>query len=909
MPDSSSVDSFNRPAHDELPSARARYRWTLGVRLTIALVTMATLSTLLAVGAQDRALARDLRAAAATRLERSAAVGVRVVEQHLDAFGDRYRAIARTPQLRATLELDDEPTLVFLAEELLQQHGASAIAFADPDGAIIARAGSADVLSLVPEVNGETLRARPEDGALFASTRVALEARDRVIGSLVALERIDASRLVGWSELCGAEVSVSLATDERSATSDRLETTILTLGEGASLVGASGLEAERAAVAHARAELLRAGGLALAISILACIALSRNLVRPIREIQSAIERIGTGSFSQPLKSSRSDEIGDVARGIDRMTIDLMASRAELEYRIGELDRSETHLANAQRLARLGSFEIDLQSGELSGSREFFALIGIDRPPDDVKADPWQLLECVQEEDRELTRQTIEECIRTCLPARLDNRVVGADGGERVMHTQVQIVCDRDARATRLEGTVQDVTERRRAESQIRYLALHDSLTGLGNRLQFRERLEIAIHKARRRNGLIGIICLDLDDFKRINDTLGHSVGDELLQGVADRIVASMRPNDEIVRDMDEPHDELSLSRLGGDEFTLMLTELRDPKVLAPVSQRILDSLRQPFHLDGREIVIGASIGISTWPQDGTDVDTLLGNANSAMYHAKSNGRNSYEYYEESMNAAAQARLEIETRLRRAIESGAIEFQYQPRLEIASGRVVGFEALSRWRDAELGSVSPGMFVPIAEQTGLIVALGRQALHAACRQAAEWERSPLRFDGRISVNVSSHQFKLVDIAREVADALAQSHVNPLRLELEVTESVMLHDEEHVIETLHAVREMGVKIALDDFGTGYSSLSYLRRLPVDVLKIDMSFIRGITLSREDAALARAIVAMGDALGLSVVAEGVETADQREMLRDWGCTELQGFLVSPALPACEAVRWLQDD
>ncbi|MEZ4330444.1 MAG: EAL domain-containing protein [Myxococcota bacterium] len=885
-------------------AGRRTYRLTLGVRLALALVTMATLSTLAAIVAQDRALAKDLRQAAAQRLERSARVGERVVAEHVRAVGDRYRALARMPQLRATLELGDAATLEFLGQQLARQHGAEALAFHSPAGATLADTGDAALLGLVPTDPPEGLLARPADRTLHAYARVAVESRGQPLGSLVVLEAIDARRIASWSELCGADLSVGFGAPVPTDADDRLVRTILPVGDGA-LMASSGLEAERAAVEHARVQLLGAGALALGCSILACLALARTLVGPIREVQHAIERIRTGQLTQPLRSRRSDEIGDVARGVDRMAIDLMASRIELDLRIEELDRSEKQLANAQRLARLGSFTIELESGQLAGSREFFTLMGIDPPPERGKADPRMLEDRIHADDRPAVRETFEACIEYGHPARLDHRVVVHDQ-VHVMHTQVQIARDEAGRMRQLEGTIQDVTERRRAEEQVRFLAHHDSLTGLGNRLQFKERLEIAIAQAGRRSTRIGVLFLDLDHFKRINDTLGPSVGDRLLQRVADRIVASIRPFDAVARGGVGSGEDVSIARLGGDEFTLVLDRIADPKDLAPIARRILDALARPFVLDEQEIVIGASIGIATWPQDGPDVDTLLRNADTAMYHAKSAGRNSYQYYQESMNAAARDRLKLETGLRRAIERGGIEVHYQPRTRIATGRTVGFEALTRWRDAELGAVSPSTFIPIAEQTGMIVPLGRQVLLAACRQAAAWERRPGGFEGRISINVSSTQFKVENVAREVADALASTGVNPLRVELEITESLILHDTERVIETLHAIRAMGVRIALDDFGTGYSSLSYLRRLPIDVLKIDMAFVRGIVRSREDAALTQAIIAMAGALGLEVVAEGVETVEQRALLRDWGCQEMQGFLVSPAVPAPDAERWL---
>lgn len=899
----STDDETNRTCD---PHARVRHRVALSHRLTIALVTMALLSTTLAVVAQDRALVRDLESAAATRLERSARAGEQVIAEHLAALGERYRAIARTPQLRATLELSDRPTLRFLAEELARQNGASAVAFLDSNGTPIAISGDAQLLAMMPNSDGQFLRASSRLPALFATARLALETRGQSFGSLVVFEPIGEERLRSWSELCGASITLDFEGELATRAETGLVRTIQTLNEG-SLVASSGLEAERAAVTNARTELIRSGVVALAISILVCFALARSLVRPIEEIQRAIERIRRGNLAVPLLSTRSDEIGDVARGIDRMAIDLQASRAELDLRIKELDRSRSHLASAQRLARIGSLEVDLQSGSISGSQEFFVLLGTDSVNAKTKTDVGEVIQRIHESDRKSVIDIVRECIQTGVSARLDHRIVVGDA-ERVMHTQLQVVRGDDGQPLRLEGTMQDVTERRRAEKQIRFLAHHDSLTGLGNRLHFKARIELAITRARRRDSGFGIIFLDLDHFKRINDTFGHSVGDDVLKTVADRIEECLRTTDEVTRG-GEANEELLISRLGGDEFTVMLPDIQDPSTLAPVAQRILDALNRPFALPDHQIVLGASIGIATWPEDGRDIDTLLRNADSAMYHAKSDGRNNYKYYEESMNAAAVHRLEFETRFRHAVEQQSIYVHYQPRIDLETGRTIGFEALARWHDAQFGQVSPAEFIPIAEQSGLIVPLTRDTFRKVCKQAAEWEAGAVGFDGRISVNFSARQFKLVDVAQDIADTLAETRVNPLRLEVEVTESVVLHDEQRVIDTLNSIREMGVTIALDDFGTGYSSLSYLRRLPVDVLKIDIAFIRGITRSREDAALTRAIIAMAKALGLAVVAEGVETAEQRKLLREWGCDEMQGFLTSPAIPAEDVLEWLVRD
>jgi len=562
--------------------------------------------------------------------------------------------------------------------------------------------------------------------------------------------------------------------------------------------------------------------------------------------------------------------------------------------VRELRESQERLANAQRLARMGSWQLDLVTGEVQVSEGFLAIYGF---PSGESVLPYQtLLERVHPDDRPAIVAAGELCLREGRSAHIDHRVLLSDGSERIVHSQLMLGLEESGRQ-RLEGTVQDVTERKRAEEQIRYLAYHDSLTGLGNRLLFKERLGVALAQARRNDGVLGVLFLDLDHFKRINDTLGHSVGDRLLQGVADRLVATVRGSDVIARSgrMDADH---AVSRLGGDEFTMLLTDLRDVQDLAKVARRILDVLSAPFALEGHEVVISGSIGITARPLDGDDVETLLRNADAAMYHAKDRGRNNYQFYTESMNAVALERLILESKLRRGMEQGEFELHYQPKVALPEGRLTGFEALVRWRDPEQGLVLPGVFIPLCEETGLIRPLGDWVLGEACRQLARWcdaGRDPLP----VSVNLSVHQFRSGGLVESVRRALSETGVDARLLELEITESALLQDEAAVVGALEALRRLGIRIAIDDFGTGYSSFSYLRRLPVDVLKIDRSFVQHIETSPDDAALLGAIVSMGRALRLRVIAEGVETVGQRELLASWGCDEMQGFLVSPAVPA----------
>ncbi len=564
--------------------------------------------------------------------------------------------------------------------------------------------------------------------------------------------------------------------------------------------------------------------------------------------------------------------------------------------LAELRRSRERLSNAQKLARMGSWQAEVESGSLQVSDECRTIFDLGSGDLSLR----RVWERVHPEDRPAIEAAVRLCTQDGTPIHLDHRVVLPNDIERIIHLQAQLVLDGTGHASMLEGTVQDVTERKRAEEQIQYLAYHDSLTGLGNRRLFKERLAMTVSQARRNDWTVGVIFLDLDQFKRINDTLGHSVGDLLLQSVADRLVKSVRETDVVAR----PDLPSAISRLGGDEFTILLSALKDPQDLGKVARRILDSLAPPFQLGGHEVVITGSIGIMAWPEDGDDVESLLRNADTAMYHAKEQGRNNFQFYAESMNEALLRRLVVEGKLRRALEQDEFELHYQPKVSLGDARVSGFEGLLRWRDPELGLVMPNDFIGIAEETGLVDPIGDWVLRAACRQIAVWTQRGFPAVP-VSVNASAHQFRDGCLVAQVRAALAEAGVEPARLELEITESTLVHDQERVIEQLKELRALGVRIALDDFGTGYSSLSYLRRLPVDVLKVDRSFVLDIGVRAEDVALGAAIVSMGKALGLCVIAEGVEREEQRDLLRTWGCDEIQGYLVSKALPPDEVERF----
>jgi diguanylate cyclase (GGDEF)-like protein len=877
-------------------------RFKLAARLLVILSGVAALSTGLALLVQDRALSSDLERAALGRLDRAAEATETLVDSHLQALQERYRAISRTPQFRATLEVGDDATLRYYATELVSKEGAALVTFLDRDGRQTASAGDLDLLAQLPD---PPLTRVLSGGTLGLSvTSIPLTTGDHLVGRLVAVERIDDALLARWSKLCGATVSF-VPVDATAP--DRADRFVLTL-DGLGLQVALSLDAERAALQHSRYNLLFAGGIALAAALLLGALASRSLVRPIVALRYATERAGEGDFTAVLDSTRGDEIGDVARAFDGMLGRLRDYRSQaeahqesLEDHVARLRESQKQLADAQHLAHIGSWELDLEKGLLSGSDEFRAILGL--PDDDVPLAPGLALDAVHADDRKGLEAAIRTCVSERSILRLDCRVALADAETHIVHLQAELRTDSEGRPVSLGGTMQDVTERKRSEEQIRFLAYHDSLTGLGNRLLCTERLDLAITQARRQDRLLGVLFIDLDRFKRINDTLGHSLGDSLLQGVADRVVASVRETDWIGRN----ESSSSISRLGGDEFTVIVGGLQDAQDLGKVARRISAALTRPFSLGGHEVVISCSIGISVFPDDGLDSESLLRNADAAMYHAKEQGRDNYQFYTESMNEVSLRRLLIENKLRRALEREEFELHYQPKVSLSTGEVTSVEGLLRWREPETGLISPGVFIPIAEETGLISPIGDWVLREACRQIAEWSRAGMSLP--VSINLSTHQFRSSELANQIIGTLERFDVDPALLELEITESTIMHDPDSVVADLLRLREAGLRISVDDFGTGYSSLSYLKELPVDALKIDRSFIHEIETDPDAAALAASIVSMGRALGLRVIAEGVEKEAQRDMLAEWGCDEMQGFLFSPAVPAAVLPSKLRRD
>ncbi len=445
--------------------------------------------------------------------------------------------------------------------------------------------------------------------------------------------------------------------------------------------------------------------------------------------------------------------------------------------------------------------------------------------------------------------------------------------------------------------------------QVSYLAYRDALTGMPNRRMFKEYLKRALAHAHRYHTELALLFLDLDHFKQVNDTLGHHAGDMLLQQLSERLTECLRDEDEVsLQKSDDPDaaPQDTIARLGGDEFLILLSDIRSPSDCANVSERLLKMLAKPFVINEFEFFITSSIGISVFPADGRNVETLIKNADIAMYHAKEQGRNNYQYFNESMNRTAVERMNMENALRKAIQNQELMLYYQPKVDLHSGGIQGVEALLRWQHPELGMVPPKKFISLAEDSGLIVAIGAWVINEATQQVRRWQDEGIELN--MSINISSVQLHRQNMATIIKGYIEQNKCRADRLEIELTETSMVDAYENATSSLNDIRSLGVKISMDDFGTGYSSFSYLRNLPVNILKIDRSFVRDITTDHEDAAIVSAILAMAHTLNLVVVAEGVETIEQLEFLRSHNCDIVQGYLFSRPLPEPELRRFISN-
>ena len=650
---------------------------------------------------------------------------------------------------------------------------------------------------------------------------------------------------------------------------------------------------------------------ALGLSSAALAVVGRRMARSVAGLREALGRFGASRDEvTPFTDSRSTGLDGLQHGLDKMyrRVARREKRLKAAYQAAERENAASRnlakqLTRSQRIARVGSWEWERATNNVVCSGEVFRILGVN--PARFSPRPTAIQNLVHKDDRRAFGRWLVGLARGNILEGLDVRILGQDEELRHVHVLGEALLSATGGVVGLAGTVQDATERTRAIQQIHRLAYFDVVTELPNRSRFHEKLAETLQTANRDGTAFAIMFLDLDQFKRINDTLGHAVGDDLLRVIAQRLTRGLRPDDVAgvthAKAM-EPH----VCRHGGDEFIVLLNGVATEEDAARAATRLLAILAQPIVLGTHEVFISASIGIVLYPRDGEDLDTLLKNADVAMYHAKAQGRSRFSFYHESMRAASAQRLSLEHDLRKALEGEQFELYYQPQIEVHTGKIVGIEALIRWNHPTLGMLGPAHFIGVAEEAGLIMGIWEWVLVAALIQHNAWLAQGLPAV-TIAVNLSSVQFSDPALAERVEEIARVVGVPLDYLELEVTESMLLVDSDAALKTLTSLRAMGVKIAIDDFGTGYSSLSYLRRLPLDKLKLDQSFIRDAG-NEGDVAITRAIIAMARSLKLAVVAEGVETQAQIDLLVSLGCTTVQGFLLGRPLPAAATANLLRE-
>ena len=576
--------------------------------------------------------------------------------------------------------------------------------------------------------------------------------------------------------------------------------------------------------------------------------------------------------------------------------------------VAELAGSRSSLANAQRLARLGSWDWHLDTDKLQVSEELYHLLGLE--PYSLVPSLNAILDVISHErDREKVKASVNNTLKSGSSTDIKYTIFRSDGSERIIHQQVIALKDDQGKVSQLQGTMQDITEQQRTEEKIRNLAYFDSLTGLPNRQLFQLKMEGILSKAGKTQLPLAILFLDVDNFKRINDSLGHTVGDLFLKSISSRLKNILFGSGEMPCLLDQEPDQSTssyIARFGGDEFVICCYGLHRAEDAGDKAQHLLEALSQPINVAGHQLSVSVSIGIALFPDNSETIDGLLRNADTALHHAKRLGKNTYRFFKTTMNNTSMRRLALENELQKALVNEEFFLVYQPQLDLKTRQIVGVETLLRWDSPRFGKVAPGEFITLVEESGMIVELGDWVLSTACDQGRIWRNQGLP-ELRIAVNLSTRQFTNPNFLPRAISIIENTGFDPACLELEITESLLMQDVEHAISIMQALKALGISLAIDDFGTGYSSLSYLQRFPIDRLKIDRSFVKDLPTSAGSVAIAQAIIIMAHSLNLSVIAEGVETESQQAFLIEKNCDEIQGYYISKPLLADEFVAFSQ--
>ncbi len=568
--------------------------------------------------------------------------------------------------------------------------------------------------------------------------------------------------------------------------------------------------------------------------------------------------------------------------------------------------NEERLLQAQRVASLGNWEWDITNNQVYWSDQLYSLFN--HPRDSGSLTFQQCMNFIHPDNMQDVRDIIDSALNNNKPYKIEYKIIRRDGCELTVEQQAEIISNDQGVAVRMFGTIQDISERKLAEGRIRQLAYYDHLTGLPNRQMFYETIKRTIYSSQREGTRMALIFLDLDRFKEVNDTLGHDAGDDLLKNIASFLTQSIRASDSFINAEIHDHSKASLSRLGGDEFTILLPNLKEVDVAAHVCNRVLDQLRLPMKVAGHNLSVTGSMGIAIYPDDGDDVDTLLKHSDLAMYHAKQAGKNNFKFFTESMNEQVKRRIDTESDLQLALDRNEFILNYEPRIEINTGKIVGLEALIRWNHPTRGLLLPGHFIKIAEENGIIDEIGEWVLQTACQTIQNLHQLDIQ-PITMTVNISSGQYKQPNFESNIRHILSNCKLDASFLELELTESSIVEDMELALKTFKKLKQLGVKLSLDNFGTGHSSLSYLKQFPVDSIKIDRSFVADIVTNSKDATIIKSIVTLTQGLNLGCVVEGVENSEQLNFLRELGCEQAQGYLISYPLSVNEIEKLLKAD